>query len=191
MRLIVHPAPVLDKWDIRDNIENDFQYQFLKNGNGVKIQPMPSSTRLDHWLDIFQSSGCRLTPARLAVLEVLANSNTVLSPMQIFLAARNRAPRLGLVSVYRTLEILENLKLIQRVHQPDGCQGFINAASGHQHLLICVNCGRAVYFEGDDVTELAESLKEKFGFHILDHWLQFEGICRDCQSKNPSDPEKP
>ncbi len=117
---------------------------------------MPSSTRLDHWLDIFQSSGCRLTPARLAVLEVVANSSTVLSPCR-FSWQHGTARPAGAGQCVSHLEFLENLKLIQRVHQPDGCQGFINAASGTQHLLICVNCGRAVYFEGDDVTELAES----------------------------------
>ncbi len=55
---------------------------------------------------------------------------------------------MGLVTVYRTVEKLEELGLVQRVHQPSGCQSFIAAAVGHQHLLICQSCGKVVFFDG-------------------------------------------
>src|ERR1043165_4950826 len=105
----------------------------------------------EFWLTQLQENGYRLTAARRAVVEAVQNSKRALTPVQVFDAARKRYRALGLVSVYRTLEKLEELHLIQRVHQPQGCQAFIPAGHGHQHLLLCQRCGRVTYFEGDDL----------------------------------------
>ncbi len=141
---------------------------------------------LQEWSDRLQADGCRITQARRAVLKVLSEANVVLNPMQVFLAARKQAPRLGLVSVYRTLEIMESHGLIQRVHQANGCNGFLTAGVGHQHLLICTRCGCAIHFEGDDITALTEELSARHGFLIQEHWLQFEGLCPKCQGQAKS-----
>jgi Fe2+ or Zn2+ uptake regulation protein len=86
-----------------------------------------------------------------------------------------------LVTVYRTLEKLEELQLIQRVHQPQGCQAFITLGHGHEHLLLCQNCGRVAFFEGDDLDALIASISKKSGYQIREHWLQFFGLCQTCQ----------
>ena len=96
--------------------------------------------------------------------------------------ARKKYRALGLVTVYRTLEKLEELHLIQRVHQPTGCQAFISACQGHQHLLLCQNCGQIAFFEGDDVEPLIKSVAKKTGYEIREHWLQLFGLCANCRS---------
>jgi Fur family ferric uptake transcriptional regulator len=83
--------------------------------------------------------------------------------------------------VYRTLEKLEELGLIERVHRPEGCQAFTSAAPGHQHLVICRHCGRTAYFEGDDLKALGRSIARRTGYSVGEHWLQFFGLCRECQ----------
>ena len=95
--------------------------------------------------------------------------------------ARKKYRALGLVSVYRTLEKLEQLHLIQRVHQPQGCQAFISASGGHEHLLLCQNCGQVVFFEGDDLDAFIKSVSKKTGYQIREHWLQLFGLCQACQ----------
>ena len=136
----------------------------------------------DSWLKRLQENGQRLTSARRAVVETVAASPRALTPLQIFDAARRRYRRLGLVSVYRTVELLEGLGLVQRVHQLEGCQAFIAATAAHQHLVVCHNCGRVVSFAGDDLQGLMASVSRKSGFQIEGHWLQFFGLCRNCQS---------
>jgi Fur family ferric uptake transcriptional regulator len=136
----------------------------------------------DSWLKRLQENGQRLTSARRAVVETVAASPRALTPLQIFDAARRRYRRLGLVSVYRTLELLEGMRLVQRVHRLEGCQAFIAASTGHQHLLVCRNCGRVLPFAGDDLQGLMASVSRKSGFQIEAHWLQFFGLCSDCQS---------
>lgn len=133
------------------------------------------------WLAQLQKNGYRLTGARIAVIETIQNSPRALTPVEVFDQARKKYHALGLVSVYRTLEKLEELHLIQRVHQPQGCQAFIAASHGHEHLLLCQNCGQVVFFEGDNLDLLIQTISKKTGFVIHEHWLQLFGLCSACQ----------
>ena len=135
----------------------------------------------DPWLTQLQENGCRLTGARRAVVETVQNSTRALTPVEVFDMARKKYRALGLVSVYRTLEKLEELHLIQRVHQPQGCQAFISASHGHEHLLLCQNCGQITFFEGDDLEALIEAISKKTGYQVSEHWLQLFGLCQACQ----------
>jgi Fe2+ or Zn2+ uptake regulation protein len=138
---------------------------------------------VDSWLVKLQMNGYRLTEPRRAVVETIALSRHVLTPFDVFEQARRQYPRLGLVTVYRALEKLEELKLVQRVHRPSGCQAFIAAFSGHQHLLICQSCGRVEFFSGDSerMDSLMSSVGVESGYQIHEHWLQLFGLCARCQ----------
>ena len=147
--------------------------------------PDPKATGTNQeWLDCLQENGYRLTAPRQAVVDVIASSPRLLSPLEVYELAREHYPKLGLVTVYRTVEKLEELGLIQRVHQPSGCQAFVATASGHQHLLICQRCGRVEYFSGDreKMDDLIAEVGQDSGFQIEDHWLQLFGICSECRS---------
>ena len=134
------------------------------------------------WLTQLQENGYRLTEARRAVVETVATSKRALTPVEVYDAAREEYSALGLVTVYRTLEKLEELHLIQRVHQPQGCQAFIKFGEGHQHLLLCQRCGRASFFEGDDLDNLIDAISQKTGYSIHEHWLQLFGLCENCKN---------
>lgn len=136
------------------------------------------------WLNKLEGSGFRITSPRCAVIDVMVNAKSLLDPMEIFLKARSAYPRLGLVTVYRTLEKLEQLDLIQKVHDQNGCHSYIAASDGHQHLLICSVCQKAEYFTGDDLTPLMDSLGSQKGYKITGHWLQLSGICSECLHRN-------
>jgi Fe2+ or Zn2+ uptake regulation protein len=140
--------------------------------------------RKESWLDCLKASGYRLTRPRKVVVETLADSPQALNAAEIYNLAREAYPSLGLVSVYRTLEKLEELELIQRVHHPDGCQAFIAGFTGHQHLLICQNCGHTEFFEGDDLDPLIARVTQESGYQIKEHWLQLFGFCADCQESS-------
>ena len=90
----------------------------------------------ENWLTQLQENGYRLTEARRAVVETVAATDRALTPIQVFDIAREQNPALGLVTVYRTLEKLEELHLIQRVHQPEGCQAFgaLMLAGNQKHI---------------------------------------------------------
>ena len=136
---------------------------------------------VENWLTQLQDNGYRLTGARRAVVEIIATSHRALTPVEVYDQARDQYPALGLVTVYRTLEKLEELGLIQRVHQPQGCQAFITAGKGHQHLLLCSKCGKTILFEGDDLDQFIKSVARRTGYQINEHWLQLFGLCENCK----------
>jgi Fur family ferric uptake transcriptional regulator len=137
--------------------------------------------RANDWLRRLQASGYRLTGPRVVIVDILASSDRALNPLEIYNLARQRHPTVGLVSVYRTLEKLEGLGLVQRVHQPDKCQAYIAAFEGHQHLLVCKDCGLVEFFQGDDLGALVSRVEQESGYQVQDHWLQFFGLCESCQ----------
>ena len=144
-------------------------------------------TNIDEaWLEQLQNSGCRLTTPRRAIVKIIANSTQALEAVEIFDLGRDDHPQLGLVTVYRTLEKLEQLGLVQRVHQAEGCHLYLRAPQGHEHILLCKACRRTDYFSGDDLSELIETTSQKSGYRIEDHWLQFIGLCARCKKIIPT-----
>ena len=140
---------------------------------------MPESIS-NHWITCLQQSGYRITPARKAVVEILAESQKALDPQTVYDLAREKHPDLGLMSVYRTLEKLEELGLAQRVHQPSGCRAYAASPRGHQHLLLCLGCNRVEYFSGDELESLFNHIGHQKEYQITEHWLQLFGLCKEC-----------
>lgn len=134
------------------------------------------------WFKTLRQHGYRLTAPRRAVVEVVVETRQYLNPSEIYNLAQARYARLGLVTVYRTLEKLEELGLVQRVHRPDHCQAFVAEISGHKHLLLCEHCGGVEYFEGDDLEDLINTVEDDSGYKINSHWLQFFGTCQECRA---------
>ena len=151
----------------------------------IKENTQNSMNNKTFWLNKLEESGFRITAPCCAVIDIILNSETLLEPMEVFLQARAAYPRLGLVTVYRTLEKLEQLDLVQKVHDQNGCHAYIAAREGHQHLLVCTLCHKAEYFSGDNLSSLMDSLGSQKGYKITDHWLQLSGICSSCLKAQP------
>ena len=137
----------------------------------------------DQWLNCLLAGGYRITTQRRIIVEELVKAQRALDPVDLFAVCRKRDPGLGLVTVYRTLEQLELLGLIQRVHRSDGCHMIMRKNDGHEHLLICTSCGKTVSFQGDHLEQLSSQVAEETGFSVDDHMLQLFGLCPDCRSQ--------
>jgi len=122
-----------------------------------------------------------VTEPRAAITDVVFNAHRALSPVEVFDLARQRCPKIGLVTVYRTLEKLSQLGLVSRVHQTANCSGYVAAPSGHQHLVICEGCGHVEYFSGDDISTLISNVEAQSRFKVQSHWFQLQGVCAKCQ----------
>jgi Fur family ferric uptake transcriptional regulator len=146
------------------------------------ISEKNANARAGQWLERLQDSGYRLTSSRKAVVKALAEAEQSMTAADVFEIGRAGHKRLGLVSVYRTLERLEELGLVQRVHRPDGCHAYVSALDDHQHLLLCETCGKVEVFRGDDLKDFSKRLEGESGFAIHSHWLQFFGLCKTCQA---------
>jgi len=128
--------------------------------------------------------GYKLTQPRRAVLRVIARATTSLSPAEIFARARKVYPRTGLVTVYRTLEVLTECGALRKVHQPDGCHSFAPASEGHAHHLICESCHSVIEFDNCDLADLLRAVQRRTGYKIQEHWLELFGLCPSCRQES-------
>ena len=127
--------------------------------------------------------GRRITASRRAVMQTLRAAEAPLLPQEILGHARTIHRPLGLVTVYRTLNLLTELNLVRRVHREDGCHAYVLASPGH-HAVICERCGRALEFAGgNDLNRLFDHLEEETGYEVKDHLLQVLGLCPVCQDE--------
>jgi Fur family transcriptional regulator, ferric uptake regulator len=123
----------------------------------------------------------RLTNQRLAVIKVINNSHDHLTPAAIYDRVKLEYPTIGIVTVYRMLDILSQLKLICRVHSQDDCRSYLLRRSNeHHHHLVCSDCGTVVDITNCEIGSLAKIISKKTGFQIHGHLLEFQGLCYKC-----------
>jgi Fur family ferric uptake transcriptional regulator len=158
----------ISRFHVRIPTENHFQLEIMNL----------NTDQLGHEL---ATRGYKLTAPRRAVLDVIAGMCESLSPAEIYERARRRYPRLGLVTVYRTLDILVEVGVLRRVHLDDGCHSYAPIQAAHGHHLICSTCNQVVEFDGCDLDALFKSVARKTGFRIEGHWLELFGRCPKCQ----------
>lgn len=126
-----------------------------------------------------RKQGYRLTPQRLAILQILEEDGGHLTPAEIYERAVKRMPGLTEATVYRTLNFLANKGLALVAHIGDG--RLVYEAGGHNHHhLICRACGYTVEIEHELLETLYSEFREKTGFHIDCCHVTFFGLCPGC-----------
>lgn len=125
--------------------------------------------------------GVRFTPQRRAVAQTVLGSRQPVTAVRIHDEARVLRPELGLMTVYRALDLLAEVGVVRRVHTDQHCEAFVSASRRHGHAVVCTLCGRAVEFTHCHIDTLACAAAAETGFAIDDHFLQFSGVCGDCQ----------
>ena len=127
-----------------------------------------------------QLAGYKLTPPRLAVLQVLDETDEHISRAQILERVQAVQPAIGRATVYRTLELLIRLGVVRPIYLGEQNVCFTRADRGHHHL-ICSECGQVVEFVECTVGQLQETLAQRLNFDIRGHLLEFYGLCERCQ----------
>ena len=137
------------------------------------------------WKAILSQKGYRLSEPRKRIMELLEKAEVALSPQQIHQELQQKAYELGLVSVYRTLELLTRLELVSVVYDPQLNPGYRLSTTGHHHHIVCQECHKALEFSGsDDINELVQRVEAETSFQVRDHLLQLFGLCPDSQQQN-------
>ncbi len=131
---------------------------------------------------VLSQNGYKLTSQRRTVLNTIVNSSEHMTPADVYKRARSENPQVGLVTVYRTLELLSDLGLICRVHRGGLSRSYTLAPAGHHHHMICTQCGIVTDFTNCNLSELESKLSNETGFKIEGHLLEFSGRCRNCSA---------
>lgn len=130
-----------------------------------------------------KTKGYKLTPQRKVVVDIiLKNDHRHLNTEEIYEQVKKIYPNIGLATVYRTLIVLDELKVISKMNFDDGCVRYEMNSEEHQHHhLICKNCGRVIEVMEDLLEELEITVEKNYQFRISDHNLKFYGLCKDCK----------
>ena len=143
------------------------------------------------FVSLLRGKGLKVTAQRIAVLSVLSEKpDSHLTAEEIYDLVRVGSPDIGLATVYRTIQMLLELKIIDRIYLDDGYvryelgNVYETEDSHHHHHLICVKCGRVMSFQGDLLEAFEMRMEEETGFQIQDHDVKLYGLCKDCQKKN-------
>ncbi len=134
--------------------------------------------------------GLKLTRARLAVLQVLAATSAHLKVAEVHRRARQIDGRVGLASVYRTMELLARLRLVKDVHVEHRHRHYARIRGHHGHHLVCNGCGLVVEFSDCQLERLTRALARRTKFRIEGHCMEFFGQCRDCRRQPPASSTK-
>lgn len=130
-------------------------------------------------------NGYKLTSQREIILRVLLeHEQDHLSAEDVYMLVKVKFPEIGLATVYRTLELLAELQIVEKMNFGDGVARFDLRGEDHEHMhhhLICELCGALAEIKEDWLTSLEERLEKEYGFQVLDHRLDFTGVYKECR----------
>lgn len=126
----------------------------------------------------------RITPQRDLVVRIFSSHpREHLSAEDIERLIKNESHvRIGLATIYRTIELLYQLDILQRINFGDGRYRYeLNQEEVHRHHhMVCIRCGQVEEFAEDLLDDLEGRVREDKGFLVVDHELKFYGICHLC-----------
>ncbi len=149
---------------------------------GVKLEE-----RIQRVKEQLHKASYKLTPQREATVRVLLeNEADHLSAEDVYLKVKDKAPEIGLATVYRTLELLAELKVVDKINFGDGVARFDLRKEGAKHFhhhMVCMECGAVDEIEEDLLEDVERRVEKEFNFKILDHRLTFHGVCHRCREE--------
>lgn len=133
----------------------------------------------------------KMTPQRRVILQtLLENPNLHLSAEELYALVKEQDSEIGLATVYRTLELLEELNILHKLYFGDGRSRYELChlqSEHHHHHLICHTCNQILEVKEDLLNQLESLIEREHGFRIVDHRVQFYGYCTECDQKKKNE----
>jgi Fur family transcriptional regulator, ferric uptake regulator len=143
---------------------------------------------MDDWIgharDTLERDGYRVSAPRSAVVETLATLGCSVTAKEIADRLRARGEDVGVASIYRTLELLDRLRLARRVDAAEGVARYepIDPSGEHHHHIVCESCGEVTAFEDRQLEQAIAQLSERVDHAIDAHDVTLRGECPVCRA---------
>lgn len=140
--------------------------------------------------DLLRRGGLKVTSQRMLVLDIMdSHPEAHLTAEEIYDLAKETSPEIGLATIYRTVQVLLDLHVIDKVTFDDGFARYelngVESESGHRHHhAICTGCGKVYSLETDLLDSLEQEILEKLGFMVTNHEVKLYGLCKKCREKS-------
>ena len=128
-------------------------------------------------------SGLRVTSQRALILEVIRRRRGHLDADEVYRQAREKQPHLSLSTVYRTLQTLKKLGLVEELHFDEAHHRYEIKPSTEHHHLVCLGCGKVVEFECPLSQKMKDDVSREKGFEITDAEVRMRGYCPKCRQE--------
>lgn len=150
-----------------------------------KIENLEFDKLLEEFKKIIKDNGLKYTKQREILLKTLYNSSYHFTPESLNMHIKEKYPDLniGIATIYRTLNLLENARMVTSISF--GAQGkkFELANKPHHDHIICKSCGKIVEFTDQEIENKQLEIAQKNGFALTSHLMQLYGICEKCSKK--------
>jgi Fur family ferric uptake transcriptional regulator len=133
---------------------------------------------------VFQSNKVRMSHPRLFIYQELSTSNNPLSPQELYQSLVKKKKKIGLTSIYRSLDLFESLGIVFKIVNGSGVKYKICEMEEHHHHIVCKKCGDVVELHFCDISGWSEKVKESTGYEVTDHQLNFYGFCKNCHKES-------
>jgi Fe2+ or Zn2+ uptake regulation protein len=127
--------------------------------------------------------GLRITNQRALILDIIRQGQGHLDADEVYRLARKKQPRLSLSTVYRTLQMLKKLGLVEEVHFDEAHHHYEIKPPAEHHHLVCLGCGQVVEFQYPLAHLVKRNVTEAKDFEIVDTELRMTGYCSKCRQR--------
>ncbi|MBV4418686.1 transcriptional repressor [Clostridium tyrobutyricum] len=147
-----------------------------------------SSGEIEKLKNSLKEKGYKLTPQRRAIVDmIIRNEGKHLTTEEIYDLVKKDCPEIGLATVYRTVQLLEDIGVICKLDLDDGCSRYEivhEKEIHHHHHLICTKCSKIIEVPDHLLEDLESQIEKNYNFKILNHSLKFYGVCSECLKKS-------
>jgi Fur family transcriptional regulator, ferric uptake regulator len=128
-------------------------------------------------------AGYRLTAPRRALAGLIASRDGHFTASDLAAAARDRRVGVSRATLFRALDLLVDLGVVERLDLPSGEHAYVECAPVHHHHVVCSRCGRTAEVDDAGLNEAVREIARQSGFRIDSHRLELFGLCDSCQSR--------
>lgn len=135
-------------------------------------------------VNALEEAGYRVTSPRRAVAELIGARRGHFTADELL--TDSRARRLGVTraTVFRSLEVLAELGLVERLDLPTGEHAFVACDTAHHHHIVCSSCGRTTEVDDNGLEGVAAAVARQSGYRVETHRLELFGLCPACQERH-------
>lgn len=127
-------------------------------------------------------AGYRLTEPRRSLAALIADQKGHFTAAELVSAARARHVGVGRATVFRTLEVLEEIGAVERLDLPSGEHAYVGCEPAHHHHVVCSDCGQTSEIDDAGLRTVVREISRRTGYRVDTHRLELFGLCPVCQA---------
>jgi Fe2+ or Zn2+ uptake regulation protein len=134
------------------------------------------------WITALDEAGYFVTEPRRVVAQMVAERDSHFTANELIGEAKRARLGVGRATVFRALELFEQLGLVERLDLPNGEHAYVICQPAHHHHVICTACGRSAEVGDLGIGSIAAEVESQTGFTLDSHRIELYGLCTECRT---------